>query len=233
MAKLKIHHTSGTSNVDAAVSPITINSTFIGGTGGQEGQTPETIRIRYLRETTSAVDTGYIITQKGRREFSVNNTSDANTSIVTLVNLQSAELATANTASILVNVAVITGANVGNIGAGEQTSAYITWTAANVTGYSTPVVGHQVTGTSMSGNVTITAVNSTANVTVSCDTQDISDEQIDVKLSFAAARISNKYVHDWQNNKWRYFLAAPYGDGTAETGGPGWAANTLVQVDSA
>ena len=232
MAKLKIHHTNGTANIDAYVSPITINGTHIGGTGGNIDQTSATIRVSYLRETTSAVDTGYIVTQKGRKQFQVTNSAGANASIVTLVNAQSAELSTANTAAILVNVAVIAGANVGNIGAGEQTSAYITFAAANVTGYSTPVVGYQIAGTSMSGNVTISEINSTGNVTVTVDTQDIADEQVDITEGFNAARISNKYVHDWAGTKWRYFLTTPYGDGTAQTGGPAWAANTLVQVDS-
>ena len=241
MAKLKIHHTTPSgANVDAYVSPIEINSTHIGGTGGNNGQAVETIRIRYLRETTSAVDTGYIITQKGSRQFRVNNTSDANGSVVSLVNLQSGELATANTATILVNVAEISGANLANIGTGggdytdNQAYAYVDWAAANVTGYSTLTLGHQITGFAATGNLTVVATNSTGNVTVALGTsQDVSDEQADAKVTFSAKRISNRYVQDWQDNKWRYFLTAPYGDGTAQTGGPGWAANTLVQVDSA
>jgi len=241
MAKLKIHHTTPSgANVDAYVSPIEINSTHIGGTGGNNGQPVETIRIRYLRETTSAVDTGYIITQKGTKQFRVNNTSNANSTVVSLVNLQSGELTEANTATILVNVAEISGANLANIGTGgggytdNQDYAYVTWAAANVTGYSTLTVGHQITGTSATGNLTVVATNSTGNVVVALGTsQDVSDEQVDMKVTFAAKRISNKYVNDWQDNKWRYFLTAPYGDGTAQTGGPGWAANTLVQVDSA
>jgi len=241
MAKLKIHHTTPSgANVDAYVIPIEINSTHIGGTGGNNGQPVETIRNRYLRETTSAVDTGYIITQKGTKQFRVNNTSNANSTVVSLVNLQSGELTEANTATILVNVAEISGANLANIGTGgggytdNQDYAYVTWAAANVTGYSTLTVGHQITGTSATGNLTVVATNSTGNVVVALGTsQDVSDEQVDMKVTFAAKRISNKYVNDWQDNKWRYFLTAPYGDGTAQTGGPGWAANTLVQVDSA
>ena len=98
MAKLKIQHTrtgapgyeaSATIVEDSYVSPTTVNSTHIGGTGGDNDQTVPTIRIRYLRETTSAVDTGYIRVQKGHKEFSVNNTSDANGSVVTLVNVVS------------------------------------------------------------------------------------------------------------------------------------------------
>jgi len=157
-----------------------------------------------------------------------------------LVNLQSGELTEANTATILVNVAEISGANLANIGTGgggytdNQDYAYVTWAAANVTGYSTLTVGHQITGTSATGNLTVVATNSTGNVVVALGTsQDVSDEQVDMKVTFAAKRISNKYVNDWQDNKWKYFLTAPYGDGTAQTGGPGWAANTLVQVDSA
>ena len=240
MARLKIHHTTPSgANVDAYVSPITVNGTHIGGTGGTEGQGSETIRIRYLRETTSAVDTGYIITQKGSKQFRVNNTSDANGSVVSLVNLQSAELATANTATILVNVAVISGANVANIGTGgggytdNRDYAYVNWAAANISGYSTATVGHQITGTGLTGNATIVAQNTATNVTVALGTtQTVSAGQSSAKITFAAKRISNRYVQDYQDNKWRYFLAAPYGDGTTQTGGPGWAANTVVQVDS-
>lgn len=242
MAKLKIQHTrtgaagyeaSATIVTDSYVSPTTINSTNIGGTGGDTDQTVPTIRIRYLRETTSAVDTGYIRVQKGRKEFRVNNSSDANGSVVTLVNAISTELATANTATILCNVATINGANVANIGAGFRTSAYITWTAANVTGLQTPAVGHQLTNTGLTGNVTVTAVNSSTNVTVSCSDQTVSAGQANIKEAFNVQYISNKFVWDWNENKYRYYFGQPYNTGTVLSSQPAWQGVVLVNVDNA
>jgi len=90
MAKLKIQHTrtgaagyeAGASIVtDSYVSPTQINGTNIGGTGGDTDQTVPTIRCSFLRDTGGAVDTGYIIFQKGMRKFEVNNSSEANTTV--------------------------------------------------------------------------------------------------------------------------------------------------------
>ncbi len=241
MAKLKIQHTrtgapgyeaGATIVTDSFVSPTTINSTNIGGTGGDNDQTVPTIRIRYLRETTSAVDTGYIRVQKGEREFRVNNTSDANGSVVTLVNRLSTELTAANTATILCNVATIQGANVANIGAGFRTSAYITWIAANVTGYQTPVVGHQLTNTGLTGNVTVAVVNSATNVTVSCADQTVSAGQANIRQAFNVQHISNKFVWDWNLNKFRYYFGQPYNTGTTLSSQPAWQGVVLVNVDN-
>jgi hypothetical protein len=239
MAKLKIQHTytggagyqAGASvTVDSYVSPTQINGTNIGGTGGDNDQTVPTIRIRYLRETTSAVDTGYIRAQKGSMKFRVNNTSDANTSIVTLVNALSTELATANTATILCNVATINGANIANNGA--RTSAYVTYIAGNVTGVQTPVVGHQLSGTGLTGNVTVTALNSTGNITVSCSNQTVTNTQANIKETFNVQHISNKFVWDWSENKYRYYLGQPYNTGSVLSSQPAWQGVVLVNVDN-
>lgn len=241
MAKLKIQKTytgapgyqqSATINVDQYVMPTTINSNHLGGTGGDNSQTVPTIQCSFIRDTGGATDNGYIIFQKGMRKFEVNNTSDANTTVATLVNLTSAELTAANTMTILVTAATITGANVANIG--TQDSAYITFVAGNVTGANSPTVGQQITGTSLTGNVTITAVNTTGNVTVSTEVQDIADEQADISITFNASRITNKYVYDWASpsNKYRYWFSAPYTDGTPLSTQPTWQGVTFVQVDN-
>jgi hypothetical protein len=157
MAKLKIQKTytnpdATTTTVDSYVSPTLINTNHIGGTGGNEDQTIPTISCSFIRDTGGAVDTGYILFQKGMRKFEVNNTSEANTTIATLINALSTELTTANTMVIRATLASIAGANVANIGTGSgsytnnRDYAYITWTAANVTGYATPTVGYQITG---------------------------------------------------------------------------------------
>lgn len=237
MAKLKVQKTytnpdATTTTVDSYVSPTEINGTNIGGTGGDNSQTVPTIRISYLKLSTDAVDTGYVTAQKGIRQFAVSNTSDANAAVVTLVNRLSTELAAAETGTILVTDATILGANVANIGAGQKTSAYITFTAANVSGVQTPVVGHQIVGTSMTGNVTVTAVNSTGNITVSCATQDIADEQANITTTFNAKRITNKFVWDWSDNKYRYYFGDPYNTGTALSSQPAWQDVTLVKVNN-
>jgi len=246
MAKLKIQKTytnpdATTTTVDSYVSPITINSNHIGGTGGNEDQTIPTIACSFLRDAGGSVETSaYILFQKGMRKFEVNNTAEDSTTIATLVNALAADLTAANTMVIRATLADISGANVANIGAGSgsytnnREYAYVTWTAANVTGYSTPVVDYQIVGTSLTGNVTIVAINSSTNVTVSCATQTVGAEQVDISETFAVSRISNKYVWDWEStpNKWRYWFSDPYSTGSILDTQPSWQAVTFVQVDN-
>ena len=246
MAKLKIQKTytnpdATTTTVDTYVSPTTINSNHIGGTGGNEDQTVATIACSYLKSAGGSVEnTAYILFQKGFRKFQVNNTAETDTTTATLVNSLAADLTAANTMVIRTTVATLAGANVANIGTGgggytnNRAFAYVTWTSANVTGYATPSVDHQIVGTSLTGNVTIVAVNSATNVTVSCATQTVSAEQASVSETFAASRITNKYVWDWSNTKWRYWLSTPYTDGASVLSSqPSWQAVTFVQVASA
>ena len=245
MAKLKIQKTytnpdATTTTVDSYVSPTLINSNHIGGTGGNEDQTIPTISCSFLRDTGGAVDSGYILFQKGMRKFEVNNTSEANTTIATLVNSLASDLTQANTMVIRATVADISGANVANIGTGggsytdNEAYAYVTWVSGNVTGYATPTVGYQIEGTSLTGNVTIVEVNSSTNVTVSCETQSVSAEQAEIEQTFAVSRISNKYVLDWTNTKWRYWFSDPYTTGDSVLGSqPNWQAVTFVRVDNA
>jgi hypothetical protein len=242
MAKLKIQKTytnpdATTTTVDSYVMPTLINANHLGGTGGNEDQTVPTISCSFLRDTGGAVDTGYILFQKGMRKFEVNNTSEANTTIATLVNAVATELSTANTMVIRTTVATFAGANIANIGAGiaeNRTTAYVTWTAANVTGYATPAINYQLTGTGLTGNVTVSAINSATNVTVSFADQTVTNAQATVSETFAASRISNKYVWDWSNTKWRYWFSNPYTDSVAVLNSqPAWQAVTLVKVDNA
>lgn len=245
MAKLKIQKTytnpdATTTTVDSYVSPILINTNHIGGTGGNEDQTIPTIACSFLRDVGGAVDAGYILFQKGMRKFEVNNTSEANTTTATLVNALSTELTAANTMIIRATAASISGANVANIGTGgggytdNRAFAYVTWVAGNISGYATPTVGYQIEGTSLTGNVTVVAVNSSTNVTVSCATQAVSAEQADVTETFAVSRISNKYVLDWNNTKWRYWFSDAYTDGASVLSSqPNWQAVTFVKVDNA
>jgi hypothetical protein len=250
MAKLKIQKTANGITVDSFVSNIQINGSRIGGTGGDENQTVSTIRIRYLRDTGGAVDTGYITAQKGTQKFQVNNTSEANTTVVSLVNRTSTELTAANTATILANVMTISGGNVANIGTGgggytnNRAFAYVTWATANVAGNAYPGIGHQITagagglGTDFpTGNVTVVAINSQTNVTVSVATQTITTNaagRMSLTESFNVKRISNKFVSEWDNSKWRYYLGTPYSSGAAILSSqPEWQSVVLVRVDNA
>lgn len=240
MAKLKIQKTNVDSGtvVDSYVSPIQINGNYIGGTGGDNSQAVPTIRCSFIRDTGGAVDTGYILLQKGMRKFQVNNTSDANTTIATLVNKLSTELTDANTMTIVATTATIVGANVANIGAGgggftaNQDYAYVNYATGNVTGNPTLTIGHQITGTSLTGNVTVVALNGTGNVTVSVDTQNVSAEQVNVSSQFNVSRISNKYVWDWSNDKFRYWLSAPSYTAGALSSQPQWQDTVFVKVDN-
>jgi hypothetical protein len=240
MAKLKIQKTNSVNSivVDSFVSPTLINGNHIGGTGGDNSQTVPTIRCSFLKDVGDAVDTGYINFQKGMRKFEVSNTSDANTTVATLVNKLSSELTAANTMTILVTTATIVGANVANIGAGSgsftanQDYAYVQYATGNVTGTPTISVGHQINGTSLTGNVTVVEVNSTGNVTVAVATQDVSDEQISVSVQFNASRITNKYVWDWNIEKYRYWFSAPSYSTTALSSQPDWQDTVFVQVNN-
>lgn len=250
MAKLKIQHTYTGANAttivtDSFVSPTKINGTNIGGTGGDTDQTVPTIRISFLRAVGAALDTGYIITQKGSQKFEVNNSSDANTSVVSLVNRQAGELTAANTATIVANTMIITGANLANIGTGSgsftnnRTFAYINYATANVAGNSSPGIGYQFSGNSgfLTGNVTVVAINSATNVTVSCTDQTITANttgRIQVVNQFNVKRISNKYVLDFDNEKWRYYLGQPFSSGAALLSSqPYWQGVVLCRVDNA
>ena len=247
MAKLKITkeytNPNGTvTQVDTYVSPTLINGAHYGGTGGETSQSGRQLKISYYN---GGLQTGYITAQKGEKKFRVNNTSNASTTTATLVNLQPSELSVANTAVIIANAAIFTGANLANIGTGgggytnNRAYAYVTWTAANVAGYATPVVGYQLTGNSgfVTGNATIVAINSATNVTVALSTtQTVTGNttgRIQVYEQFAAKTISNKFVNDWANTKWRYRFSAPYTDGvTVLASQPTWQGNTMVQVES-
>lgn len=162
-----------------------------------------------------------------------------NVSTCTLVNLLGSELTTANSMCILVTATEIAGANVANIGPGERTSAYITFVTGNVTGVSSPVIGYQISGTSLTGNVTITAINATGNITVSCEDQGVSNEQVDIDVTFNASRITNKYVYDWPADssdvptKYRYWFAAPSSSGSVLSSQPEWQGTTFVKVNNA
>jgi hypothetical protein len=120
---------------------------------------------------------------------------------------------TANdTMSIQINTALLGSANVASTG-GAQTYTYVTWATANVAGPVTPAAGMTLTGTGITGNVTIATVSTVAglanaNVTISSQTVSAQDFT-DINMSVCAYRITNKFVHDFAGTKYRYHLTTP------------------------
>jgi hypothetical protein len=162
----------------------------------------------------------------------VDNGTVQNVATCTLVN--KATPTAANTMSIVCTAANVSNANVANIGAntaGNRITAYVTWNAGDVVGGTANFkVGQTINliNGSLTGNLTISAINSSANLTVTTDTnQAIAANTTGFTATFQASKISNKYVWDFLDagtaessstggftgaenpNRFRYHLAEP------------------------
>jgi hypothetical protein len=219
MAKLKIAHSSGGELRDLNVSPTIVNGTNVGGTGGLTSITGQQIQPQVF-VTGGSSTTGSILTQKGARRFRV--TDGTLTGSCTLVNNPNL---TAGQMNILVTLntgaANIAAANV----AGGATSTTVTYdTRTAVTGpVSFPRVGDYLIWTSPSANVggvvAVTAVNGTTDFTIGTVGNVADHTGVVLSTATYANRISNKFVIDYNNVKFRYHLAA--------------ADSTFVKVNSA
>lgn len=131
----------------------------------------------------------------------VNDGTVQNVAVCTLVNLVTPTAA--NTMSILCTAANVSNANVANIGAtgDNRTTAYLTWNAGDVEGGTSNFkVGQTINliNGDLTGNVTISAINSAANLTITTDdNQTISANTTGFTATFMASKISNKYVWDF------------------------------------
>jgi len=149
----------------------------------------------------------------------------------TLVNL--ATPTAANTMSIVCTAANVSNANIANIGANlsnNRTTAYITWNAGDVVGGTANFeIGQTINlvNSTITGAVTIAAITSNANITVTTTNQAIAANTTAFTSTFQASKISSKYVWDFLNggtaessstggftgannpNRFRYHLAAP------------------------
>lgn len=151
----------------------------------------------------------------------------------TLVNLVTPTAA--NTMSIVCTAANVSNANIANIGANistNRTTAYVTWNAGDVVGGTANFkVGQTINliDSNVTGNLTITTINSTTNLTVTTDTtQTVPVANTSAfTATFQASKISNKFVWDFLNggtaessstggftgstnpNRFRYHLAEP------------------------
>ena len=209
MAKLKITNTDSSGQIhDRYTSQQYINGAFVGGTGGLTSQVGRQIQPTVF-VTGGSSQTGSIIAQKGRKSFRV--TDGTITGDATLIN--SGTLA-AGQMNLFITTSALTAVTANAmVVSGASTSAYVVYTAA---GPVAPYVGQVVTGLStVTGAVTVTAVNATGNVTVGYTSQTFANvAAATANVGVYASRITNKFVHDFGTAtanpiKYRYHLATP------------------------
>jgi len=209
MAKLKITNTDSSGQIhDRYTSQQYINGAFVGGTGGLTSQVGRQIQPTVF-VTGGSSQTGSIIAQKGRKSFRV--TDGTLTGDATLIN--SGTLA-AGQMNLFITTSALTAVTANAmVVSGASTSAYVVYTAA---GPVAPYVGQVVTGLStVTGAVTVTAVNATGNVTVGYTSQTFANvAAATANVGVYASRITNKFVHDFGTAtanpiKYRYHLATP------------------------
>jgi hypothetical protein len=226
MAKLKITKTDASGQIhDRYTGPEYINSAYVGGTGGLTSQTGRQILANvYVAGASQAA--GSILAQKGAHKFQVSD--GTNIGKCTLTNspiVQSGQM------SIQINTAYLTSVTANAyVASGASTSAFVTFTA---TGPVTPYVGQYITNLgSATGNVVISAINGTGNVTVTYPSQTFANVAGGTAYATVfASRITNRYVYDFGSdnvtidgengvsstyyttnfnpNKYRYHLATP------------------------
>ena len=196
----------------ATVNQYADAGNVIGGTGGLTSIAGTQVRPNVYISGASAGAYGSIKAQKGRGKFLV--TDGTYTGQCTLQNLPNANLSSGQM-SIGVDTAYITYANV-NAAAGSQTYGYITYLTANVTGPKTVAAGDYIRGTSITGNVVVTTVTANAttlqtnaNVTFSSQSVTNASNASGLYVGGYAARLSNKFVRDFNSNKFQWTFGNP------------------------
>ena len=209
MARLKISKTYNGITIDANVSPTLVNGNVIGGTGGNTTITGQQLQPMVFI-TGGSQKTGNILHQKGAHKFRVWD----GTLIGTCTLANTGTLA-AGQMNIQINLSAITSANLAaaNVVTGA-TSSYVTYATANiVTPFANPIVGHQIVGfTGNAATAYVTAINPTvaglANITVSV-AGNVAAQTTNVTESAYASRITNKFVYEFDGDKFRYHLTTP------------------------
>ena len=201
MAKFKIQK-SATVNVGFDSSAV------IGGTGGLTSITGNQIRPNvYIAGGSLTV--GSIIAKKGRTKFLVND--GTRTGQCTLNNLPAANLSSGQM-SIGVDTAVVTG-NANSFVGGATTYAYITFATTTLAGPTTPAVGDYVRGTGILANAVISSYsvsNGLGNANVTISSQTVSNVAATTfYIGGYAARLSNKFVIDFNGNKYQWKFTDP------------------------
>lgn len=213
MAKLKIAKTNSVTNavVDQKTGPETITSSGVTGTPGSVGgiYTQAGIQIHPQVNTGNGATDGSILRQKGAHKFYC--TDGTTKKICTLTNNKTLS-------SGQMNIPVYTGTFSGNIAdtLGAQTYSFLRYKVSTLVG-AAPVVGQVIHDVQQSilGTVTVTAINATVggfgNVTVAFSSVDgdVPSGLYTMESGFYASRISNRWVSDFSNNKYRYWSQSP------------------------
>jgi hypothetical protein len=219
MAKLKITKTEGAYGAggqihDRYTMQTQINSAYVGGTGGNTSQTGRQIQTVAKIGSTGTAGNSWIDSQKGIRKFRVENLTDG-AGVCTLTNI--ATPTATNTMSIRMDLAELTGNITAANVAGGATSTYVTYAASSIVGPRALAAGDWIQGFASSSIGTygaqITTINSTvaglANVTVAVSGNVATQTAQSLTSTLYASRINNKYVYDFNGNKYRYHLALP------------------------
>lgn len=237
-SKLKISKTpvgntgTGTTRTDRYTGPNQITSSGVtgypGGVGGIYTQSGPQIHAQV--DIGNGATDGSLLTQKGAHKFLCTDgtttvtaglSQDAKGRNVRICRLVPSMVPDGGVVNGIgqVSVPVYTAVISGNIAdtAGAATSSYLRYDVASVQGAGI-TVGAKVmgaTGQSISGNVTITAINATVggrgNVTIGFSSQDgdVPAGDYTLQVGFFASRISNRWVHDFIGNKYRYWSQLP------------------------
>ena len=201
MGKFKIQK-SATVNVG-----YDYNST-VGGTGGNTGITGT--QLTTWANINNAVRTAYVVAARGRNSFLVND--GGNVGVCSLTNLLHQEL-TLGEMSVQVNTNFIGSANIKATTGSATNFAFLTFSTANVAGVTPITAGTLITGTGINGNVRVASISvngQLANATVNFSSQTISNVSgQDMSTSVYAARIDNKFIHDFDGNKYVWSFNTP------------------------
>jgi hypothetical protein len=237
-SKLKISKTpvgntgTGTTRTDRYTGPNQITSSGVTGYPGSVGgvYTQSGPQIHAQVDIGNGATDGSLLTQKGAHKFLCTDgtttptsgiSQDAKGRNVRICRLVPSMVPDGGVVNGIgqVSVPVYTAVISGNIAdtAGAATSSYLRYDVASVQGAGI-AVGAKVmgaTGQSISGNVTITAINATVggrgNVTIGFSSQDgdVPAGDYTLQVGFFASRISNRWVWDFTDNKYRYWSQLP------------------------
>lgn len=202
MAKFKIQK-------DAETNVFANPGNVIGGTGGLTSISGTQVQPVVFIEGASKAS-GSILRARGRNKFLVSD--GTNTGVCTLTNVPSANVGSGQM-SVQINTARVTSANLITFTGSATTFAYLTYSTGNVAG-DTIVAGERITGTAVNGNVTISSIStvgSLANANLSFSSQVIANATVNVNASVFASRLTNKFVTDFDNNKYVWSFGLPSG----------------------
>lgn len=222
--KLKISRTptgttgpNGAQRTDQRTGSKQITSSGVTGYPGSVGgiYTQAGPQIHPQVDTGNGATDGSILRQKGAHKFYC--TDGTTKRICKLVPSMVPDGGVVNgigQISIPVYTTVLNNANVTARGS-AATSTYLTYEVSLTTGGTSGIkLGANVMGTGISGNVVISAINTTSagigNVTVNFSSQVVTGETSQsFYTGFFADRISNRWVWDIQGNKYRYWNQTP------------------------